>query len=87
MKCEWCGNEFTPTGGWEQRFCCDLHRNAWNRRRRRQEAVEAAEDAAQHRSETNGQDRGTPEEREQHRQALAALFTPAAAQREFKRRV
>ena len=78
--CEWCENEFAPTGGWSQRFCCTQCRNAWNRRRRRQEAVEAAEEELR---QGNG---GTPEQREKATEGLAAIQASWSAGK-FVRRI
>lgn len=75
MRCLWCEGEFIPTGAWEQKFCCDVHRNAWNRRRRRDEkyaeAVEVRETEMELRQEGAG--RGTAQQRQQAKEALAAF--------------
>jgi len=89
MRCLWCEREFIPTGAWEQRFCCDLHRNAWNRRRRREEkyaeAVELREAEMELREE--GAERGTPEQRQRAKEALAAIVAPAQPAATIRRRI
>ena len=83
--CEWWEREFTPSGAWEQRFCCSLHRNAWNRQRRREEKQQERAEALRD-ERGNGFDRGTPEQREQATQALAGI-TAGFVVGKFVRRV
>ena len=91
MRCLWCEGEFIPTGAWEQKFCCDLHRNAWNRRRRRNEkyaeAVELREAELELRLETNGHERGTPEQRQAAKEWLSTFTEAPVAQPIVRRRI
>lgn len=84
--CEWCEQEFIPTGGWPQRFCCSLHRVAWNRQRKREEKQQERAEALRDERE-NGFDRGTPEQRESAKEGLAAIQASWQPSPKFVRRI
>jgi hypothetical protein len=53
MKCRECEREFVPSRWWQD-FCCTDHRQAFHRRKYKQEAVEAAADAREERMNGHG---------------------------------
>jgi hypothetical protein len=75
MRCENCGEEFQSRTSWQRshdRQC----RNQLNYRERRVAENEHAKDVL-----AEGNDRGTPEQREAARQFLADLLKPSVKRR------
>jgi len=68
--CKECGKEFFQNRPF-QVFCSDKCKGVFYRRKYRQQAVEEAEDRREAR--LNGDGRGTPEQRQEAKQALARI--------------
>jgi hypothetical protein len=69
--CKECGEEFLSSRDWQE-FCCQPHQQQWHNRQRKELRAALAR-AVPSINGSNGRDRGTAEEREVAKRALATF--------------